>query len=119
MWNILNRERKYLTTDKRESARKTTLKKLKNITKKKDQNEVIISLQTLLRTFFKTYFNITYSFTNEELSDEITNKKIDKYLKKKIIRLIERLNEAHYSKDHTKEEITSILQDTKQIISLM
>lgn len=123
MWNPLRiffkkKEQKTIA-DKKQKLRTTAVRQLNNISKQKDQKKLIMQLHLLLREFFKQYFNLRYSFTNEELIDELTRRKIDKYLKRKTAKILDRVTEARYNTSHTNEEIKALVQDVKQVISLL
>ena len=127
MWNPLTlffkkKEAKKLavtTEQKKQTLRTEALKSLIIVCKEKDQQKLIGQLHALLREFFKRYFGIRYAFTNEELIDELTRRKIDKYLKRKTAKILDRVTEARYNKEHTQEEIKALIEDTRQVISLL
>ncbi|MBI4141816.1 hypothetical protein HY484_02755 [Candidatus Woesearchaeota archaeon] len=122
MWNPFKRlfEKKTpVTTNKKQNLRIQALKQLNNLSREKTQKKLVTKLHILLRDFFKQYFNLRYSFTNEELIDELARRKIDRYLKRKTAKILDRVTEARYNVNHTDEEIKGLLEDVKQVISLL
>jgi len=123
MWNPLRiffkKKEQKTTADKKQKLRTTAVKQLNNISKQKDQKKLVAQLHLLLRDFFKQYFNLRYAFTNEELADELSRRKIDRYLKRKTAKILERVTEARYNAEHTPEELKALVEDTKQVISLL
>ncbi|MBI4141116.1 hypothetical protein HY485_04740 [Candidatus Woesearchaeota archaeon] len=124
MWNpfrqfFATKETASATEQKKERLRTQALRQLNSLRKQKDPKKLVVQLHLLLRDFFKQYFNLRYAFTNEELADELSRRKIDRYLKRKTAKILERVTEARYNVEHTREELKALIEDTKQVVSLL